>query len=129
MDQGGVDGFDVTVERILTPYGDHDGEERTEVIETHYDPSDEVFCTNPESPEYSGSQEPPSDEYRPFSQREQDVKDDARAEAERELREDEQADAEAQEEDGRPEGTPSSSAEPEPSGFSTPQPSGSASGD
>lgn len=135
VDQGGVDGFDVTVERILTPYGDHDGEERTEVIETHYDPSDEVFCTNPESPEYSGSKEPPSDEYRPFSQREQDVKDDA--EAERELREDEQADAEAQEEDGRPEGTPSSSAEPEPSGSSTPQPSassapqpsGSASGD
>ncbi|WP_374929035.1 VanW family protein [Kytococcus sedentarius] len=137
VDQGGVDGFDVTVERILTPYGDHDGEERTEAIETHYDPSDEVFCTNPESPEYSGSQDPPSDEYRPFSQREQDVKDDARAEAERELREDEQADAEAQEEDGRPEGTPSSSAEPEPSGSSTPQPSassapqpsGSASGD
>ena len=104
VDQIGVDGFDVTVERVLTPVKGFDGKKRTETIETHYDPSDEVFCTNPKSKEYSGSQQPPSAEYRPFSQREQDVKDDAKKEAEEKALEDQLADQEAGEKDGPADG-------------------------
>ncbi|WP_462417113.1 VanW family protein [Kytococcus sp. Marseille-QA3725] len=79
VSQGGVDGFEVTVERRLRPVEGFDGEGRTQRITTHYDPSDEVFCTNPDSPEYSGATTPPSDDYRPLSEREEDQRQDERS--------------------------------------------------
>lgn len=78
ISQHGVEGFDITVSRHLTPVGGSAGEKRVERTETHYDPSDEVYCTHPEAPGYSGSQWAPSDDYRPIELREQDRREDER---------------------------------------------------
>ena len=110
------EGFDVTVERRLEPVQGFDGPARTETVDTHYEPSDEVWCTNPASPEFSGSTVPPSWDYRPFSERKADKAQDARDRAEREARADQQAEQEAAEQDGRPEGGASPSPSSSPSG-------------
>ncbi|MFC0359319.1 VanW family protein [Kytococcus schroeteri] len=116
ISQHGVKGFDVTVERRLEPVQGFDGPARTETVDTHYEPSDEVWCTNPASPEFSGSTVPPSWDYRPFSERKADKAQDARDRAEREARADQQAEQEAAEQDGRPEGGASPSPSSSPSG-------------
>ncbi|WP_168168401.1 VanW family protein, partial [Kytococcus sp. HMSC28H12] len=126
ISQHGVKGFDVTVERRLEPVQGFDGPARTETVDTHYEPSDEVWCTNPASPEFSGSTVPPSWDYRPFSERKADKAQDARDRAEREARADQQAEQEAAEQDGRPEGGASPSPSSSPSGEPGAGPSASA---